>query len=200
MESCNLLFSWIRSLISESILHAGCSQQCLPKFLAGVSHRDTEISYLSTPWHAWALSADIPVDWILCLTHPSLHPFMPWKASWSGLRIFYSTEIPLVNWLIDHLYIALFLYKGCGLCTWADSLHLFHFLSGLHLWRSLGPQHSQLWVGTGQGWKVPDDWWFLNTQPQNMWLHCERFQSCRLVVTLQITFESCNVHCPLLVY
>ena len=103
MESCSLLFSWIRSLISEFILHAGCSQQCLPKFLAGVSHRDAELSYLSTPWHAWALSADIPVDWILCLTHWSLHPFMPCKASWNGLRILYSTEIHLVNWLITYI-------------------------------------------------------------------------------------------------
>jgi len=47
MRSCELLFSWTKSLISESVLPAGRSRQCLYMFLAGVSQREAEVCITS---------------------------------------------------------------------------------------------------------------------------------------------------------
>ena len=98
MRSCGLLFSWMRSLISDSVLPVG-------HFLAGVSHshthRDTGIGLgtFPTPWFAWALSANILAVLSLLLdpskTCPSqsvsfciFHCFMEWVV-----EIFNGTQV-----------------------------------------------------------------------------------------------------------
>ena len=92
MRSCGLLFSWMRSLISDSVLPAGHLNSAFPSFVAGVSHRDTRIGLgtVSTPWFAWPLSAGI-----LAVLSPLLAPsktcpipvYIPLSltASWNGL-------------------------------------------------------------------------------------------------------------------
>ena len=67
MRSCGLLFSWMRSLISDSVLPAGHSRQCFPKF----SDRclGTCLGTFHPPWFAWTQSAAI-----LAVLNPLLGP------------------------------------------------------------------------------------------------------------------------------
>ena len=92
MRSCGLLFSWTRSLISDSVLSAGHSRQCFHKFSGrsvwkrrrnrlGLYH--SLVCLNSVSWHTCSIESSA---WpIQDLPGPSLHPFVSFTASWSGL-------------------------------------------------------------------------------------------------------------------
>ena len=114
LRSCSLLFSWRRSLISDSFCPVVILDSAFPGFLAEVSYRDARIGFdvFPTPWFAWSLSAGIPQLWVTFLTHPRLAPsqsvaFVSFTASWIGLWGFRS-----------EVYV-----------------DLLHFLSTLHWWQ-----------------------------------------------------------------
>ena len=59
--SCGLLFSWMRSLISDLFCLLAILDSAFPRIFVGVSRWDPRIGLgtFPTPWFAWALSADI---------------------------------------------------------------------------------------------------------------------------------------------
>ena len=87
MRSCGLLFSWMRSLISDSVLPLAILRSAFPSFLAGVSHRDAGIGFGTFPiplvclssvsWHTCSFESSAwPIQNLPC---PSLHPLV---SSW----------------------------------------------------------------------------------------------------------------------
>ena len=132
MRSCGLLFSWMRNLISDSVLPAGHSRQCFPKFfLAGVSHKDAGIGLgiFPTPWFAWALSAGI-----LAVLSSLLDPSKTSLSQPASLCVFHG----FVEWVLG-------IFIGIKVC-----FDLLHFLSGLLV-------GGLAWTTWSQ-WERP--WWF----------------------------------------
>ena len=116
MRSCALLFSWMRSLISDcfacwpfsTVLSQVFWQKCLVEM--------SELVWVPFPVLGLLELCQLAYlqYWVLCvwpiqdLPRPSLHPFVSFTASWSGLwGFFYGTEV---------------------------CFDLLHFLSGLHWW------------------------------------------------------------------
>ena len=72
MRSCSLLFSWLRSLISDSVLPADHSRQCFPTFSGRSCLIETPKGLSTFPaLVVWALLAGMLAALRLCLTHPA---------------------------------------------------------------------------------------------------------------------------------
>ena len=84
MGSCSLLFSWLTSFISESILPAGHSQQCFPKFSGRNVCLGTSVS-----WHTCSIESSAwPIPFSIPLCHSQLHGvgcgdfWWQWRMLW----------------------------------------------------------------------------------------------------------------------
>ena len=99
IRSCGLLFLWMRSLISDSILLVGYSQHCFQVFWHMCLKEMLESVWV--PFHFLGLLELCQLAYlqygVLCLTQQRLvqsHPFMEWVVSF-----FYGTEVCFLSGL-----------------------------------------------------------------------------------------------------
>ena len=134
MRSCGLLFSWMRSLISDSVLPAGHSRHCFPKCSgSSVSYRRrNRFGYLShslvclssVSWHTYSTESSA---WsIQDLPRPSLHPYVSFLYSRKVMK-----HCVTVGFSTGGILISASTVLHCRDRVMDEWLHTLHFATSL---------------------------------------------------------------------